>query len=137
MADLLTATLNAVFANLKAAIQPQLASVFDVIPQGTQPNFVAIGHIDAENQLEGDAFDDDDQLEKITFEVQYIYRGNDRRVLLAMMDTGRSALHGKPISADGVAFGLPKFITGSASTAGPDGVTYAALGTFVVLAQPA
>uniref|UniRef100_UPI0035C96816 hypothetical protein n=1 Tax=uncultured Sphingomonas sp. TaxID=158754 RepID=UPI0035C96816 len=130
--DLLEPSQDAVFVALAAAVPADLAKVFVVVPQDTAPNFIQIGALDSEPDTEIA-----EQLEKITVEVQYIYRGQDRSQLLRMMQAGRAAIDRKILPPqDGAEFGMAKCAGSSASTATGDGVTFAGIQNFVFWAQP-
>jgi hypothetical protein len=127
------ATQDAVLAALSAAIDPSLAPVLQHLPQGTQPPFVKVGAIDTDSDtIHGEQF------EHVTIEIQCAYRGEERGPLLDLMHAVRQALDSKRITSDGVTFGLPRFLSASASDASPiDGLTYAGVSSFQILAQPA
>jgi hypothetical protein len=130
MMDLLTPTQAAIFKALEAGVT--LAPVYDHVKPDTQPNFVKIGAIDGTNQSARE-----EQREEFEVEVHTIYRGADRGELMRMMHEVREALDGVEISAEGVDFWTPEFQTQAISDAGPDGVTYAGISTFLVSAEPA
>lgn len=131
--DLLTPVQEAFFATLTAAIASDQCDVFVVMPENPAGNFSMIGAMDSEELGEIDG-----QLEKITVEVQYVYRGNDRRQLLALMAAGRASLDRKYLTpVEGVAMGIVRYSSGHASAVGPDGKTYAGIQNFMLLAQPA
>jgi hypothetical protein len=133
MIDLMSAARGAVFRALAAAVSPSLCTVFDDVPQGTQPNFLKIGAIDSQNEESRS-----DQFERLTVEVIAIYRGQDRGVLLSMMHAGRDALDRKQLTSDGVNFLRTRFVTASASDASKDdGVTYAGISNYEIWAEPA
>jgi hypothetical protein len=130
MIDLLVSTQDAAFAALSAAIPPELAAVYQHIPEGAQPPFIVVGDIEAE------AFGGKDGgLEQHVLEINYVYRGKKRRDLLAMMHAGREALDGQSITADGASFGDPVW-TSSATGAADDGVTYGGSQTYEIIVQP-
>lgn len=132
MIDLMSAAQEAAFKALAAAIPPELAEVYDHVPQGTEPNFVKLGAIEASN--EGDK---DDQRERFELEVHTIYRGADRSRLLAIMHQVRLALDDQPLELEGVDFSTPSFLSAAASDPASDGVTYAGITTFEIYAEPA
>ena len=129
MIDLMSATQEGVYGPLKAAVS--LAAVHDHVKQGTQPPFVQLGSIDSSN--EGTKHE---QRELISFEVHTIYRGADRRELLAIMHEVRQ-LDGVVPEVDGVSYSAIEFVNQVASNAGSDGVTYAGISTFEIYAEPA
>jgi hypothetical protein len=130
--DLIGPSKDAIFAALAAAVPTDLAKVLDVIPEGTVPNFVAIGAIDAEPDLSIN-----EQLEKITVEIQYVYRGQDRDVLIEMMRVGRLAIDQQQLTGVGVAFCVARCAHSTLGTAAADGVTFAGIQNFLFWAQPA
>jgi hypothetical protein len=128
--DLLSPTQAAVFQALEAGVS--LAPVHDHVKQGTEPNFVKIGAINGTNDSARE-----EQREEFEVEVHSIYRGSDRSELIAIMHEVRLSLDGVAIAADGVSFWTPEFLSQAISDAGPDGVTYAGISTFLVNAEPA
>jgi hypothetical protein len=130
--DLTTAVQNAVFAALKAHVPAQLGGAHDHVKQDTPPPFNKIGAIEVAN--EGGK---GEQRERFVIEVHSIHRGNSRAPLLAQAHAVRVALHDRELAAPGVAFSTPNWIDGAISDAGADGVTYAAINTFEVFAEPA
>lgn len=132
MIDLLTATQDAVFGALKNAIDPGIAAVFQHIPQDTQPPWVMVGAIDSENA--GGKFE---QEEKLTIEVQSVFRGAGRAPLLAIMHAVRVALDDQQLAGDSVTFSTVSWLSASVSDVAGDGVTYAGVSNFEVYAEPA
>lgn len=130
--DLLQPTQDAVFVALAAATMPHSAIVRQHVKQGQEPPFVKVGQIDTEN-VGGKG----EQAERITVEVQTIFRGEARGPLLDIMGAVRAALDGQVITAGGVNFSTPTFLGATASDAGPDGVTYAGISHFEIFAEPA
>jgi hypothetical protein len=128
--DLMAPAQAAVFAALDAGVTR--APVHDHVKQGTEPNFVKIGAINGTNQGARE-----EQREEFEVEIHSIYRGSDRAELMAIMHEVRISLDGVDISADGVSFWTPEFLSQAISDAGPDGVTYAGISTFLVSAEPA
>lgn len=106
--------------------------VLDHVPEGRNPPFQQIGAIDFDN--EGTK---EDPLLRIEVEVMSIYRGEDRSELIAMMGRARDALLLAPITSEHADIGDFRWLNGSASSAGPDGITYAGIQTFQFYAQPA
>jgi hypothetical protein len=129
LTDLLQATQDGVFAALNVPAVTALAPVFQHVPENTQPPFIVVGDIDAEpfGSKDGD-------LEQQTIEIEYVARGKGRRELLAMMNAGREALEGQPISANGADLSRPRWLNSSALGA-EDGVTYAGVQQYEVIAQ--
>lgn len=136
MSDLLEHAQDALFAALKAAEQdaeaPDGLAVYQHVPEDTQPPMIVVGQLTSEN-----ADDKGDDLEEITAEVHYVYRGPARAPLLAMMRAGKRTLHGQAVGADGAIFTRPHWVTSEASNALADGVTYVGLQVFKFHAQPA
>jgi hypothetical protein len=130
MTDLVEAARAAIFAALDAALPDVL--VRDHIEQNTQPDYLLIGEIDWDNQGSKD-----DPLLAVTVELIHVYRGGDRPVMLGRMHVAYETLEGATIEADGVVLNQLHLEGGSASTAGPDGVTYAGLQSFSGFVQPA
>jgi hypothetical protein len=128
--DLMSPTQAAVFTALEAGVS--LAPVHDHVKPGTEPDFVKIGAINGTNEGARD-----EQREEFEVEVHSIYRGSDRAKLMAIMHEVRLALDGVAIAAEGASFWTPEFLSQAASDAGPDGVTYAGISTFLVSAEPA
>jgi hypothetical protein len=128
--DLMSPTQAAVFRALEAGVT--LAPVYDHVKPGTEPNFVKIGAINGTNEGARE-----EQREEFEVEVHSIYRGADRTELIAIMHQVRQSLDGVAIAADGVSFWTPEFLAQAISDAGPDGVTYAGISTFLVSAEPA
>lgn len=130
--DLMQAAQAAVFGALKAGVDPSLSPVFQHVPENTQPPMIIVGAIDSENDgSKGE------QVERMTIEVQAIFRGAKRSQLLAMLHAVRRALALNPLAADGVEFSEPHWLGASASEAASDGVTYAGIAHFEVFAEPA
>lgn len=136
MIDLLQAAQDAVFAALKPleaqAELPAGLGVFQHVPEGTQPPMIVVGHMTSAS-----ADEHGDQVEEITLEVQYIYRGPSRAPMLAMMHAGRVALDNQVITAAGAAFEPPRYIRSDATDVLPDGLTYLGLQYFEFTAEPA
>ena len=132
MIDLISATASAVFAALQDAIDPAMATVTQHVLEDQAPPLIVIGAIDSENQA-----GKGEQLERITIEIQSIFRGEGRSKLLAMMAAVRDALDGQRITASGVSFDTPRYLSASASDVAPDGVTYAGITQFEIFAEPA
>jgi hypothetical protein len=130
--DLMQATQDGFYAALKAGIPANVANVRQHVKENTPPPLVIVGTIESDNEAPKG-----DQLERLTVEIQSIYRGADRAVLLGIMHRVRLALDDKTIAADGVQFDTPKFLHATASDAADDGVTYAGISFFEVFAEPA
>lgn len=130
--DLFLPVQESFFEALTAALDGT-AEVFVNLPENYAGNFALVGQMDDEEMGEIDG-----QLGKLTVEVQYIYRGDDRRVLIGMMKLGRKALDRQTLTSDAAALGITRYVHGSVSTASRvDGKTYAGIQTYMLLAQPA
>lgn len=127
--DPIAATQAAALGALRAGMASEHGLVTQHVKQGTLPPFTLIGDVDFDRQR-------DDQF-LISFEVISVYRGAGRAPLLAIMNAARSAVLEQPFAAPGAVFGNLQCVAGSASQAGPDGVTYAGLLKFEVYAEPA
>ena len=102
------------------------------VPQDQEGNFVQIDDLDWSN--EGGKHDPELQ---VAIDVVTIYRGENRSELLAIMHANYRALIEAPIEAEGVTITGVQLLGGFASGAGPDGLTYAGLQSFVLFAEPA
>lgn len=131
LVDLMTASQDVVVALLKASPAAELGSAWHSPKQDMQPPFYLVGDMTSE-PIGGK----DDQVEKITLELQSIYRGRDRGQLLAMLHAGRAALDRVTTTVDGVRFEI-SWAGGGASTAAADGQTFAGINTFEIYAEPA
>ena len=134
--DLVSAARGAIYEVLTASVDLSIApglQVFDDVPQGTLPPFLKLGAIDTDNQGRPG-----EQFEQIKVEVIGVYQGGDRGVLAAMMHAARCALDAKRFATDTAVFPQCRFTGGSLSDVSKqDGVTFVALSTFELLAQPA
>jgi len=132
--DVLQAVQDAVFLKLKAAlIAAGYPQVFQSIPQGTEPPFTMVGDMNAE-PLGGKL----DTSKRVTVDVHFVYRGEERRGLLTMMNAAYWGLFGKvPDDIDGVTFCGPIDWLDDDTSTGTDGVTFAGLSTWEVCAEPA
>lgn len=130
--DLIESARGAVFVALQAGLVGTGATARDHVKQDSEPPFVMIGEIEWVN--EGGK---DNPVLKLTIEIITIYRGADRAQLLAIMHANYVALDGAELIAPGVSFDTPALAGGSASGAGPDGVTYAGIQIFEFYAEPA
>lgn len=134
--DLLTPAQDGVFAALQPLVGtdavPTGWQVFQHVPQDTAPPYTQLGQISSKNQTDMPG----EQLELITVELVHVWRGNRRRELIQMMGACRGALHNQPIEADGAQLHPPNYLTGEASEAIADGVTYVGLQTYEFFAEP-
>lgn len=131
MTDLLQATQDAIFDALNVAPVKALGPVYTNVPANTQPPFTEIGAIDAEAIGAKDA-----GLERHTVEVEFQWRGDTRRPLLAMMHAARTALEGKSLTSAGAVLERPRWLA-SATDRDDDGKTYHGIHRFELIAQPA
>lgn len=137
--DLMQASQDAAFGwllpiegdTVLAAVVGGAVQVFQHVPENTQPPFVVIGEIEEQTESE------DAQLSRIMVEVHSVYRGPSRARLLSIMHRVHVAMTVGGIVIDGVNIGKPRLLSGVASEAASDGVTYAGLQTFELLAEPA
>ena len=132
LADLVEAARGAVFVAIAAGLEGLNAVALDHVPQDQPGNFVQLDDLDWSNE----GGKQDPEL-RITIDVVTIYRGQDRAELLGIMHANERALVDAPIVADDVAIAGVSLVGGSASGAGPDGLTYAGLQTFELFAEPA
>jgi hypothetical protein len=130
--NLVEAARGAVFIAIAAGLAGVNAVALDTVPQDQEPNFVQLDDLDWIN--EGGKRDPE---LRITIDIVTIYRGEDRAELLAIMHANERALVDVRLEADGVILQGGRVVAGSASGAGPDGVTYAGLQTFELYAEPA
>ena len=133
MTDLLTATHDAVVAALEgSAALVALAPVYSNVPPETQPPFVELGAIEAEEanptKMPG--------VERHRIELAFQHRGPSRRPLLAMMQAARAALEDRALTAAGASLARVKW-TESATDREEDGVTWHGAMSFELLAQQA
>jgi hypothetical protein len=134
LVDLITPTRQAFFLALKAALTD--AQVLDSPPQqsGFSPPVVVVGAIESEN-----AGAKGEQLELMTVEVHILYRGGARDVLIDLAHRARIALHDQPIGdlVDDAGLHPPVWLNTAISSLPSDGVTFVALLTFSIDAEPA
>jgi hypothetical protein len=130
--DLLTPTQDAFYAALKQGVSPNIANVRQHVKENTPPPLLIVGTIESDD--EGGKHQ---QLERMQVEIQSVYRGADRRVLLAIMHAARVAIMTVGLVAEGVQFHQLKFMHATASDAADDGVTYAGISFFEVFCEPA
>ena len=135
MIDLMSAVQAAVYASLAASVPAGVADVFDVVPEGFLGNFVQVGDIECTNEsAKGE------QGESFEVQVNFVYLGKDRGVLLAMMHAGRVALDGQTLEADDVQFSEPRFLGGVADSVPirtAKGLLYTGVSAFEIFAEPA
>lgn len=131
MTDLLRATQDGIFALLNIPAVTSLAPVFTNVPPNTQPPFIEVGAIDAQ-----EIGPKGGSIEQHAVEVEFQHRGSSRLPLLAMMTAARTAIEGQVI--DPVAGALledPRWLA-SATDREEDGVTYHGIHRFELFAQP-
>lgn len=131
--DLMTGAQDAVVQLLRAQLPPeQREMVRHSLKQGTVPPFHLIGDVTSDN-----AGGKDEQLEQIEVDVHTVYKGTDRRELLALMHQVRLATDDKRLEIGAAHFR----VTWSGASAGTastvDGVTYAGVTTLDLIAEPA
>lgn len=131
MSDLMLAVQEAVFATLDVSIDPATATVAVNLEEDTAPPFVLVGEI-AEDANHGKGSD----LSRFEVTVHSVYRGTDRRQLLAIMFAVKQALNGAAIAWPGAAMQPPTFMDALADSVAGDGVTYAGASTFEIWAEP-
>ena len=132
--DVLKAVSDGVFLMLKEPMATAgYPNGYQSVPQDTQPPFWVVGDMNAE-QLGGKL----DTSKRVTIDVHFVYRGEERDGLLAMMNAAYWALFGQvPDDIDGVTFCGPIDWLSDDTSTGTDGVTFAGLSTFEVCAEPA
>jgi hypothetical protein len=130
--DLMTAAQDAVVALLQQQLPPaQRGLVRHTLKQNAQPPFHLIGDIASANEgTKGD------QLEEIEVDVHTVYRGTDRRDLLAMLHQVRLATDDRSIEVGGASFRFA-WLGAVADGFAADGVTCAGLTTLHLSAEPA
>ncbi|KAK0330804.1 hypothetical protein LTR94_031382, partial [Friedmanniomyces endolithicus] len=123
---------DAVIALLRAQLpEAQRGMVRHSVKQDTLPPFHLIGEIDADN-IGGKG----EQYEQLTVDVVTIYRGADRRELLALMHPIRVAANDATLIRDGVRFRIT-WRSSAIGTVASDGVTFAGITILEVTAEPA
>lgn len=131
--DLIEPTQTAVFNALNGfAGLTALSGVFQHVPQDTEPPMTIVGDIEA-TPIGGKG----EQVEQISVEVVTIYRGAGRARLLAIMHQQRLALEGQEVAHVGIAFDTPEWTGAGINGPAADGVTYAGIQTFTIIAEPA
>ncbi len=132
--DVLQGAQDAVFLKLQAAMAAtDYPAVFQSVPQDTQPPFTMVGDMDADP-----LGDKGGPAKRITIDVHFVYRGEERRGLLAMMNAAYWALNDQPLDEiDGVAFPTSATWLSDNTATGADGVTTAGVSQFEVFAEPA
>ena len=129
--DLITATQDAVIAAIRGVLpEDQRGIVRHTIAQDTPPPFHLVGEIDSENHGRRG-----EQLEQLTVTIYTVYKGSDRRQLLALMHPVRLALDETSLEIAGVTFSS-RFLGASASRAGSDGATFSGVTEIQITAEP-
>lgn len=118
-------------ANLTAILGAPVG-VYTHTPQNTQPPFLKLGPVSSEMDPENY-----DQVEKITIEIQGIWRGPGDGPLTEMMNYARSLLDGQHIPSDVVAIQPPYCLTIEVGDAAIDGLTYVAVMNVEMMVEPA
>ena len=130
--DLLTGAQDAAIALLREQLPPdQRGMARHTLLEGAQPPWHLIGDVDTENQ--GSELE---QIEKISLDVQTVYRGRDRSALLALMHQVRLATDKARLTLDGGQYRF-RWLGSAASQAASDGVTFAGVTTLEIMAEPA
>lgn len=130
--DLLTGTQDALIKLIRDRLPAaDRDMVRHSLAENAQPPFHLIGDISSDN-----AGGKGDQLEEIEADVHTVYRGTNRRDLLAMMHQVRLATDNQVLTIDGAQYRV-SWRGAIASTAARDGVTYAGLTTLTLFAEPA
>ncbi|MEH3098873.1 tail completion protein gp17 [Sphingomonas adhaesiva] len=131
--DLMTGAQDAVVQLLRAQLPAdQRGMVRHSLKQGAQPPFHLIGDI-----ASADAGGKDEQAEDIEVDVHTVYRGADRRELLAMLHQVRVAVTDRRLVIDGALFRTTWAGASAGSASTTDGVTYAGVTTITLTAEPA
>ncbi len=129
--DLLTGTQDAIIQLIRARLPAeQKQMVRHTLEENFQPPFHLVGDIVTE-----EAGGKDEQLEELEAEIHTVYRGSDRRELLAMLHQVRLATHDTRVQAGGATYRV-QWRGAIASTAARDGVTFAGLTTLDIQAEP-
>lgn len=132
IADLWQGARDAVYDALNAAIAPDVALVRQSVDENTPLPVILIGDMDGER-----AGGKRERSDRITLDVQAMYRGADRAGLLAIMAKIRNALDDQEIAADGVTFPTsPTWLSGS-TTVMADGVTRVGIHQYEIIVEPA
>lgn len=129
MIDLMQATQDGIFELANVPTVTILAPVYTNVPKGTEPPFIEIGAIDAQ-EIGGK----DSGLEQHAVEIDFQSRGPSKRPLFAMMHAVREAIEGKSITISGALLEDPRWIA-SATDREEDGVTYHGIHRFELMAQ--
>lgn len=130
--DMLTAAQDAIVQLLRARLPAEQRDLARAsLLEDAKPPFHLVGDIDTDN-----TGGKDEQAERLTADIHTVYRGTDRRELLALMHPVRVATDDVAIVVDGVRFRI-FWLASAASTAASDGVTYAGLTTIELHAEPA
>lgn len=134
--DLLTpaqdALVDALLPLVGGAGMPEGLQVFQHVPEDTAPPYVMVSRITSTNLEERG-----EQYEEITAELVYVWRGNRRRELLAMMAGGRALVDNQTLTSETASFTRPRLDQAEAGEAIADGVTYVGMQTYKFFAEPA
>lgn len=134
--DLLTPAQDALIAALLPLVgapgMPDGLQVYQHVPEDTAPPYVMVSRLTSTNLEERG-----DQYEEIAAELVYVWRGNRRRELLAMMAGGRALVDNQPLTSDSASFSRPRLDQAEAGEAIADGVTYVGMQTYKFYAEPA
>lgn len=130
--DMLTAGQDAIVELLRKRLpEDQQGLARASLLEDAKPPFHLVGDIDTEN-----TGGKHEQAERISADIHTVYRGSDRRELLAMMHAVRLATDDVAIQVGEVQYRV-FWLTAAASTAASDGVTFAGLTTIELYAEPA
>lgn len=131
--DLMTGAQDAVVKLLQEQLPAdQRGMVRHSLKQGMAPPFYLIGDVASSN--EGGK---GEQLEQIEVDVHTVYKGTDRRELLAMMHQVRLATDDRTITIAGAQFRVSWVGASAGGASTIDGVTYAGVSTLDLYAEPA
>lgn len=131
MIDLMQAVQTAVFELLDGA-SGVADPVFQHVLENTDPPMHIIGNIETDN-----IGTMSEQHEEVSLEIVTVYRGPGRALLLEKMHRVRAVLDGAALSHAGVIFPQCRFLGGTADGPATDGITYAGIGIYKILAEPA
>jgi hypothetical protein len=132
--DVLQGAQDAIYLKLKPALEAAgYPAGFQSVPQDTQPPFWVVGDMDADP-----LGDKGGTGKRVTVDVHFVYRGDERRGLLAMMNAAFWALNDQPLDdIDGVTFSGGALWLSDNTATGADGITTAGVSQFEVCAEPA
>lgn len=130
--DLMTGAQDATIALLRDQLPAEQRGMVRHSPkENAVPPWHLVGDINADSED-----DKGEQLEKLTVDIHTVYRGSDRRELLALLHQVHLATRRAKVDLAGANYRF-RWLGAIASTAASDGVTYAGVTTIEVTAQPA